>query len=455
MTPNRKRKQFLLFLADLLILCASLVISLLLRYFELPSVENYLRHIIEFIPLMLFWLIMQYISGLYSLEGAYKRFKSGINLFFVAVCSLFVGFAWFYLFPFTSIGPRTVLIIYCAVSFAVLLIWRNILTIVFSKISQTPKIGVIGISDALDELVQHSKGLSYMSYSIVGIFDEKTDKTVYQNIPVYKTIESFLQIVQTENISQIVVIEKKGLSSKIQTNLFSLLKNRINFVSIADFYETYTRKIPLTEINELWFLENIDLNNKRIYAPIKRFFDILLSGLLLLITLPFYPLFALIIKLESKGPVFFKQVRSGYLAQDFTVLKFRSMSVSNNNFAPTGQNDARITKFGNIMRKTRIDELPQFINVLKGEMSLIGPRPERPELIEELEKQVPYYRQRLLIRPGISGWDQVSGEYHSPSVEDTTKKLQYDLYYVKNMSPALDVSILAKTLKTVVSRGGL
>ncbi len=455
MIPNRRRKQFLIFLADLFILFISLYIALFLRNFEMYSINSYVWHSIEFIPIIIFWLTLQYIAGLYSLEGAYNKVKSGINILLTAIFSLFIGFAWFYLFPFTSIGPRTILVLYCIVSCGLLLLWRNLLTLAFSRLSQEPKIGVVGISDALDELIKYSKGLSYMSYSIVGIFDERTNKTSYQNIPVFKTIETFLQAVHTENVSQIVVIEKKGLSAKIQNNLFSLLKNRVGFVSVADFYETYTRKIPLTEINELWFLENIDLNNKRIYAPIKRFFDILMSGILLIITLPFYPLFALIIKFESKGPVFFRQVRSGYLAQDFTVLKFRSMSVSNNDFSPTGQNDARITKFGNIMRKTRIDELPQFINVLKGEMSLIGPRPERPELIEELEKQVPYYKQRLLIRPGISGWDQVSGEYHSPSVEDTTKKLQYDLYYVKNMSPALDVSILAKTLKTVVSRGGL
>jgi len=121
---------------------------------------------------------------------------------------------------------------------------------------------------------------------------------------------------------------------------------------------------------------------------------------------------------------------------------------------PAQTNDARTTKFGNILRKTRIDEIPQIINILKGEMSFVGPRPERPDLAEELEKQVPFFNERILVKPGITGWDQISGEYHSPSREDTLKKLQYDLFYIKNRSIYLDLSIILKTIATVLSRGG-
>ena len=130
------------------------------------------------------------------------------------------------------------------------------------------------------------------------------------------------------------------------------------------------------------------------------------------------------------------------------------MREEGNYLTPTEENDPRITKFGSFLRKTRLDEIPQVLNVIKGEMSFVGPRPERPELIAELEKVVPFYRERMLIKPGATGWDQISGEYHSPSLEDTLKKLQYDLFYIKNRSIYLDLSIILKTISTVFSGGG-
>jgi len=130
------------------------------------------------------------------------------------------------------------------------------------------------------------------------------------------------------------------------------------------------------------------------------------------------------------------------------------MKVEDNNFQPVGDHDKRITPVGRFLRQTRLDELPQFINILRGEMSFIGPRPERPELVQELARQIPFYNIRHLIQPGVTGWDQVSGEYHSPSLEDTYKKLQYDLFYLKHCSIYLDSTIILKTIATVLSRGG-
>lgn len=136
------------------------------------------------------------------------------------------------------------------------------------------------------------------------------------------------------------------------------------------------------------------------------------------------------------------------------MVKFRTMTAGNNDFSPTKANDARITKFGSFLRKTRIDEIPQMLNVLFGQMSFVGPRPERPELIKQLEKNIPFYSERMLTKPGLTGWDQISGQYHSPSHEDSLEKLQYDLYYIKNRSIYLDLSIILKTIATVISGKG-
>jgi lipopolysaccharide/colanic/teichoic acid biosynthesis glycosyltransferase len=237
--------------------------------------------------------------------------------------------------------------------------------------------------------------------------------------------------------------------------LLDLIDRPVRFIRLPEFYEHYLRKIPIGTISDLWFLENIDLRAKARYGIIKRGFDILFSLSLLVVCLLPGVFISLGIKVSSRGPVLFRQQRLGRGGRVFRMLKFRTMRMDGNSFAPTEENDPRITRFGGFLRKFRLDEIPQMINIVVGEMSFIGPRPERPELAVHLERSIPYYRQRLLVKPGITGWDQVSGEYHSPSIRDTYKKLQYDLYYVKNMSILLDISIFFKTIMTMLRRKGL
>ncbi|HKM40322.1 MAG TPA: exopolysaccharide biosynthesis polyprenyl glycosylphosphotransferase, partial [Patescibacteria group bacterium] len=247
------------------------------------------------------------------------------------------------------------------------------------------------------------------------------------------------------------ISEMKGL----QKTLFNLLPSGINYCTLSKFYEEISGQIPIEILNKGWFLENLNLADKRNFERIKRLYDLGISGLMLILSLPFWPIIMLAIKIDSPGPIIFKQIRVGKNGKNFKFLKFRTMRVEDNTFKPTTTNDKRITRFGKFMRQTRIDELPQLINVLKGEMSFVGPRPERPELIKNLSQNIPFYNIRNLIKPGITGWDQISGEYHSPSIEDTYKKLQYDLYYIKNRSTYLDISIILKTIRTALGREGL
>ncbi|HOS98966.1 MAG TPA: sugar transferase, partial [bacterium] len=200
--------------------------------------------------------------------------------------------------------------------------------------------------------------------------------------------------------------------------------------------------------------ENLNLVDKRWYLALKRGSDFIIAALGFIITLPLWLIIAPLIKITSHGPIIFKQQRVGRDNKPFIIYKFRTMKVEDNNFQPVGDHDKRITPVGRFLRQTRLDELPQLMNILKGEMSVIGPRPERPELVQELARQIPFYNIRHLIQPGVTGWDQVSGEYHSPSLEDTYKKLQYDLFYLKHCSIYLDSTIILKTIATVLSRGG-
>jgi exopolysaccharide biosynthesis polyprenyl glycosylphosphotransferase len=293
-----------------------------------------------------------------------------------------------------------------------------------------------------------------MSYKPALLYSEDVNNN-FSNIQVVNDVNLFLREIIKKKIQIIIISDETEMANVLPYDLFELLKNQVRFINISEFYENYLRRIPINAINELWLLKTIDLRSKNVYTIIKRIIDFIGGSILLLLTLPFWPLLIVIIKFESKGPAFFTQIRTGYLGEQFKMVKFRTMRIENNEYNPTVAADSRITKFGNFLRKTRIDEIPQLINIIKSEMSFIGPRPERPELIEELEKEVPFYRQRLLIKPGISGWDQVCGEYHSPTKEDSCKKLQYDLYYIKNMSLFLDLSIFFKTVVTVFKRVGV
>jgi lipopolysaccharide/colanic/teichoic acid biosynthesis glycosyltransferase len=162
----------------------------------------------------------------------------------------------------------------------------------------------------------------------------------------------------------------------------------------------------------------------------------------------------IIVKLESKGPIFFLSKRTGKNNKVFNLFKFRTMREEGNDRKMTAVNDPRITRFGKFMRKTRIDEIPQVINILKGDLSFVGPRPERPEFVAKLEEAIPFYKERLLVKPGATGWAVVN-EYHSPSIEDSIKKLQFDLFYIKNRSIYLDLTIILKTIATILGKKGV
>ena len=240
-------------------------------------------------------------------------------------------------------------------------------------------------------------------------------------------------------------------------NLETNDSNQLSTLSVLSLFENYQERLPPALIADI-YLSYDDMpwaEPLSFQVQLKRIADLLLSAFLLFSALPFLILSALFIWLEDRGPVFYAQQRSGWMGRPFTVFKLRTMSVQPLD-APalwTHPGDQRITKIGSLLRRLRIDELPQLLNVLNGEMSLIGPRPERPELEHDLERHIPHYRKRHWMRPGLSGWAQVCAPYAS-SIEDSDLKLSYDLYYLRNFSTWLDFLILLRTIKTVLKAGG-
>lgn len=224
-------------------------------------------------------------------------------------------------------------------------------------------------------------------------------------------------------------------------------------LNLSQFFEDIEKKVPVDFLNREWFIfeKGFDLFHNPLGLRVKRILDLILALILLLFAWPFILIFYVLIKLESKGPAFYSQVRTGLNDREFTIFKMRSMvtDAEKQGVQWAKSNDSRITRVGKFIRLTRIDELPQLWNVIKGDMSFIGPRPERPEIIVDLEKEIPFYRLRHLVRPGITGWAQVMYAYGA-SVEDSKQKLQFDLYYIKNFSFALDMQIIFKTIRVVL-----
>jgi exopolysaccharide biosynthesis polyprenyl glycosylphosphotransferase len=453
---SRKPRQFALLLVDVSILYLSLFVALMLRSGSVPSLTYWTDHVGPFSLAFVMWVMIFYTAGLYSLDVVFK-FDLFLWRFTLSIVIATLGTAvMFYLDPSANIAPKTLLALFAIVASVGITLWR----LLFRRFSTTyfPKLGVafIGANGTVGEMLAVMKDKAHLGFRTSLVLEEDpASRRAYGELgaPCTADRRELKEKVDSGDVDIVIISDERNLDAETRTLLYSFLDKKIRFLGLPDFYETFFRRVPLGEIDEAWFLENIDLRSKQPYIFIKRLIDLVVSFALAL-TIPLWPLIALAVVLESRGPAFFIQERLGRGGRRFRVIKFRTMRVEENDHAPTEKADDRITRLGSFLRKARLDELPQIFNTLRGDMSFIGPRPERPEIVSELEKVIPYYRQRLLVKPGMTGWDQVSGEYHSASAEDTYKKLQYDLYYVKNLSLILDVSIFFKTILTVLSRTG-
>jgi exopolysaccharide biosynthesis polyprenyl glycosylphosphotransferase len=266
--------------------------------------------------------------------------------------------------------------------------------------------------------------------------------------------KEILELYNTKKFDVLVDFTDKLLRDpKITEKLLQYKLEGLQYYNYLEFYETYENKLPISHLSPKWFLENtgFEIYHNNFNLKAKRLLDLLFALLIGIFAAPVIVLAAIIVKLESKGPVFFIQERIGEGNKKFNIVKFRSMTTDAEKDGPqwASKNDNRVTKFGKIMRATRIDELPQLWNVLRGEMSFVGPRPEREYFIQQLEKEIPYYNLRHTVKPGLTGWAQVMYPYGA-SVEDAYRKLQYDLYYIKHHSIPFDVKVLLKTVTIVI-----
>ena len=440
-----KSKKILLLLGDIAIIYLSLFLALLIRYLSFSqAIGQWQENLLPFSVIFLTWLICFFINDFYDLKASHNNIAILNNLLRAFIINTAIALAVFYfLIPLTShnIKPQRVLVIDLIIAFGLMYFWRWLFFNFIKSKSIANNVLIIGDSPLAQELLREINARPQLGYKamICGqLADDLKDHCLQNNINIL--------------ISARELRGDYGAAKKF----FDCIALGVDVYNISGFYEQITGKIPVESIDHSWFLENLTENSKKSYEIGKRFTDIIIAVLGLIVTSPFIPLIALIIRLESPGPIIFKQIRTGRKGKQFLAMKFRSMVADAEKHGAqwATKNDPRVTRFGKLMRKTRLDEIPQLFNILRGEMSFVGPRPERPEFIEILIKEIPFYQERHLVRPGLAGWAQLKGPSYGGSKEETLEKIKYDLYYIKNRSIFFDITIILKTARVVLGGKG-
>lgn len=413
----------------------------------------------SFVSALIYALIMtlsMIAIGLYQ-----ARLREGVLGFLLRLsAALFLGTVAlslvFYIFPSLFLG-RGVLLLAEMVSFVGISLIRNIIYFSGSTIFKK-QILVLGAGERAASITELRRKSDQVGFNILGYVHVRGESDVVESNKVIYLNSSLLEFCVDNNIDEIVIAINDRRKTLPMPELLDCKISGVDIVDVLQFFERETSKIKLDHLHPSYLLYSDGFQQGIGRQNIKRLFDVVISGIFLLLTWPLMAITALSIMLESgfRQPILYRQVRVGEDGKPFQVLKFRSMQTDAEKDGKAQwavKNDSRITKVGGFIRKVRIDELPQIFNVFKGNMSFVGPRPERPEFVGELSDKIPYFNERHRIKPGITGWAQLSYPYGA-SEKDSLEKLQYDLYYVKNHSLFLDFLILLQTVEVILfSRG--
>lgn len=448
-------KQLILLVGDVAILYAALFLALYIRYGNEFEMRIFNQHLLPFSLLYLVWLIVFYIDGLYDITIA-KNNLTFWRLFFEAMLiNALIATGFFYFIPIFGVTPKTNLFLILGITIALFYLWRNIYNHLLPSIAVKNSIVIIEGGNEAKEMANIISKRPELGYRVTALYQSQSTEEKFDNMPILRNLNELKTTLEKQQTDTIVLPMELDHNYEIVSYLYSNLFKKFRFIDLVSFYELIVRRIPVSVINETWFLQNLKEAEKKLYSAAKTVFDYILALILFFLLAAIYIPILIAIKFDDAGPVFYSQKRVGKNGKEFKVYKFRTMRVDAEKdgaqFAKDG--DSRITGVGKFLRQTRLDELPQIINVLKGEMSFIGPRPERPEFVEELKKAMPYYDVRHIIRPGLTGWAQIN-YYYAATIEENLKKLQYDLFYLKNRSLILDGIILLKTLNIVLKFRG-
>lgn len=406
------------------------------------------------------WVLLARANDFYDLRVASSRMRTLNRLLIIESQLVVLYMIVFFISPRDAL-PRLFILYYGIASFALIGMWRYARPALLGWVSHPRPTLVVGADWAAQSVVEAMREYASGEYDVHGVIAESAQVgSMLAGVPVLGSGEDLMNFVLRDQISEIVVSSASGLNGALFQGVIEAYERGVRIVPMTLLYEEITGRVPVEHVNDDWavvFLPQSVEGRFDFYPLIKRGMDftLALAGLALFALL--LPPLALAIRLNSRGPIFYRQERLGKNGTVFPIYKLRSMipdaeAATGAVFAQKG--DPRVTRVGRVLRRTRLDEVPQLLNVLRGDMSLVGPRPERPEHVARLTEKIPFYRTRLIVRPGLTGWAQVNYGYGSND-EDALVKLQYDLYYVRHVSFLLDINILLRTVGKVISMSGV
>jgi len=455
---ERTRELIILLIGDTFFFGVALWVTLFIRYFELPTQELFAEHIVPFGIMFCVWVLIFFIAGLYDKHTVFFKSFIRIRILVTQVCNVAIAGVLFFILPF-SIAPKTTLLIYVVISSALILWWRLKLLDLLSPRRFYNALLIADGSEA-EELITEINNNGRYNYRFIKMINENVVRST-ENFE-----EKLLEVIEKEQISIIVANSRSPYLETLLPRLFELtfLKFQFTFLDFNRVYEETFDRIPLSSLHYEWFITNVSQSRRYIYDALKRFIDIVGGTIVGVIFLFLFPFIYIAMYIEGNRKIFMTQKRMGQYNTRIDVYKVQTMTHNDSKSATWLPEDAQkaniVTRVGAILRKMSIDEMPQVWNILKGEMSLIGPRNDIEGLGERLAHEIPYYNIRNFVKPGVTGWAQTHqyymGDNISPqSLEETKIRLSYDLYYVKNRSIILDISIALRTIKTLLSRFGL
>lgn len=443
-----KREYVLLLLGDIAVFALSLYITLAIRYLSLPTRESFIEHVRAFVPLFVLWAAIFFLAGLYGKHTRIFRSRLSTTILYTQTINVVLAALFFFILPL-GLAPKTILLIYLAVSSPLIFLWRRV---VFLWVRREKKLKGVLIGSGPDAaaLAQEVAHDSRYPFTFVHVID--TSKA-----PTHEVIQHACRTAGADDIQFLVADFFDPAVSAALPIIYdaAFKKRRFALVSLVDLYQEVFDRMPLSLVQYEWILAHV--SSSPVYDTAKRVIDIIGAAVIGLVSLIAYPFIILAIKMDDGGRIFITQERTGRFQRPIKVYKFRTMTGSD-----TGTDVIKskhvVTRVGKWLRILRIDEFPQLWNILMGEISLVGPRPEFPALSAHYNARIPYYNARFLIPPGLTGWAQITHDrhpHHGADVTETKEKLSYDLYYLKHRSLVLDFFIILQTIRIMVTAKGV
>lgn len=453
MVLMRKREYIVLLLGDMAIFGISLWGTLFLRYLEVPEAQFFLKHLAPFSLLFVVWIGIFFLAGLYGKHTRLFLSQLPTLIFYTQLVNVLVAALFFFFVPAFGLAPKTILILYLLVSSIFVYLWRVPIFSHLPHLLRDRRLKGVLVASGIDSrsLAQEVANDSRFPFQFVQVIDTK-------KAAAYEVIQQTLRVAAEEDVAFLVVDFNDKAFEAARPILYDAAfhKERLAIIDVVELYQEVFDRVPLSLVTYEWVLASI--TRSRMYWISKRMLDVVGSVAMGILSLPIYPFVALMIKLDDGGSIFIDQVRVGRYQKPIRVVKFRSMTGNDRGeYGESGKTKLKVTRVGNFLRKSRIDEFPQLWSVLKGDLSLVGPRPEFPALSREYSAKIPYYNARYLVTPGLTGWAQIrhhAHPHHAPDIEQTKHKLSHDLYYLKHRSLFLDLFIILHTIRIMVSAKG-